>query len=102
LTYPSPSTVNASKGLGEILTYTNTVTDSWMSNLLMIAIWVITLIGVYKAKDDFKGALAVAGYVTFVVGLLFWVGGFISGWAFGGAVAIAVIGTLVLVLDREN
>jgi hypothetical protein len=101
MTYASPSTINATKGLGEVLNYTNTVTDNWISNMLMIAIYVIVLIGFYKAKDDFKGALAVAGYATFVVGLLFWVGGFVSGWALGISLALAIIGTLVLLLDNN-
>lgn len=101
MAYPSPTTINASKGIGEVLTYTNTVTDSWVSNMLMIAVYIIVLIGFYKAKDDFKGALAVAGYVCFVVGLFFWIGGFVSGMAFGVSIAVAVIGTIVLLLDNN-
>jgi amino acid permease len=38
----------------------------------------------------------IAGYGTFVVGLFFWIGGFISGWAFGIAIALAILGTMVL------
>ena len=58
--------------------------------------------GFYKAKDDFAGALAVAGYGTFVVSLLFWIGGMISGFAFGVVIAMAIIGTLVLLMDNHN
>lgn len=101
MAYPSPTTVNATKGFGEYLNYINTVTDSWISNMFLIAIYFIVLIGFYKAKEDFKGALAVAGYVTFVVALLFWIGGFVSAWAFGISLAMAIIGTLVLLLDNN-
>jgi len=101
MTILSPSSVNASKGFGEILNYVNVVTDGWISNMIMIAIWVIVLMGYYKAKDDFKGALAIAGYGTFVIGLLFWIGGFITGVVFGMSIAVAIIGTLVLLLDAN-
>lgn len=100
MAYPSPSTINASKGLGELFNYINLVTNSWVSNMIMIGIWIIVLMGFYKAKEDFKGALAVAGYSTFVVGLLFWIGGFISGFAFGVVIAMALIGTAILFTDQ--
>lgn len=100
MAYPSPSTINASKGLGELFNYINLVTNNWVSNMIMIGIWIIVLMGFYKAKEDFKGALAVAGYSTFVVGLLFWIGGFISGLAFGVVIAMALIGTAILFTDQ--
>ena len=101
MTYPSPASVNASKGFGEVLNYINVVTNSWASNMIMIAIYVIVLMGYYKARDDFKGALAVAGYGTFVVALLFWIGGFVSGIALGMAIGGAVLGTIVLLMDNN-
>lgn len=101
MTYPSPSTINATKGLGEVLTYVNSVTDNWISNMLLIGIYIIILIGFYKVNDDFSGALAVAGYGTFVVSLFFWIGGFISGTVLGVVIAISIIGTLVLLMDHK-
>jgi hypothetical protein len=99
--YQSPVSVNASKGLGEILNYVNNITQNWLSNMLLIAIFVIILMGYYKAKDDFTGALAVAGYGTFVVALLFWLGGFVSSIALGISIAIMIIGTIVLLMDND-
>lgn len=101
MTYASPTTINATKGLGEVLNYVNTVTNQWISNLFIMAIFIIIMIGYYKAKDDFKGAFAVAGYGTFVVSLFFWIGGFISGMVFGVVVALAIVGTLMLLLDNN-
>ena len=100
MTYASPTSINATRGLGEVLNYVNVVTNSWLSNMLMIGIYVIILLGFYKARDDFKGALAVAGYGTFVVGLLFWIGGFISGIAFVWIISVAILGTVVLMMDN--
>jgi len=99
MTYANPTTINATKGFGEVLNYINLVTENWISNMFLIAIYFIVLIGFYKAKDDFKGALAVAGYGTFVIGLLFWIGGFVSPIAFGSTIAMAILGTIVLLLD---
>ena len=101
MTYASPTSINATRGLGEVLNYVNVVTNSWLSNMLMIGIYVIILLGFYKARDDFKGALAVAGYGTFVVGLLFWIGGIISGIAFGMTIGLAILGTAVLLMDNN-
>jgi hypothetical protein len=101
MTYASPTSINASKGLGEILNFVNVATNSWISNMLLIAIYIIILIGFYKAKDDFQGALAIAGYGTFVIALFFWIGGFVNGWAFAISVALAVMGTLVLLMDNN-
>lgn len=99
MTYPSPSDINTTKGFGEVLDYLNEVTAMWISNMLLITVWFIILIGFYKAKDDFTGGLAVAGYCTFVLALLFWVGGFVSGITLGITAATAIIGTVVLLLD---
>jgi len=99
--YPSPTSVNGSKGFGELLNYINLVTDNWISKMFLLAIYFIILIGSYKAKEDFKGAMAVAGYGTFVVALFFWIGGFVSGITFGMAVAGAILGTMVLLLDNN-
>jgi len=101
MAYDSPSTINASKGLIEVLNYTNTVTQGWLSNMFLLGIWVVILMGYMKAQNDFKGALAVSGYTTFVVALFFWIGGFVSGWAFSISIAFAIIGTAVLLLDHE-
>ena len=101
MTYPSPTTINASRGFGEFLNYLNIVTDMWISNLFLIAVWIIVLIGFYKAKEDFTGALAVSGYCTFVLALLLWVGGFASGYALGICIAAAIIGTIALLLDNS-
>lgn len=101
MTYDNPTTINATNGLSGILNYVNSVTDNWFSNMLLIAIYVIILIGFYKAKDDFTGALAVAGFGTFVVSLMFWAGGLISTVSFSVVIAIAIIGVVVLLLDQN-
>lgn len=99
--YSSPSTINASKGFGEIINYVNMVTDQWFGNMILLAIWIIVLMGYYKAKDDFVGALATAGFGLFVVGLLFWMGGMISGIAMSVVIGLAIISIIPLFVDNN-
>jgi len=101
MTYANPSTINASLGLTEVLNYTNTVTNSWISNMILIAVYFIVLMGFYKSKGDFKGALAVSGYTTFVIALFFWIGGFVNPIALGMSIGVAILGTIVLLLDNN-
>ena len=103
MTYISPSVgINASAGIGNDLAYVNYASSGWLSNMILFGIWIIVLIGYYKAKDDFAGAMAVAGWGTFVVGLLFWLGGFITGWTFSVVVAMALVGVIIILVDNSN
>jgi hypothetical protein len=98
--YASPTDANVSEGLHKLVEYTNDVTSNWFSNMFLIGIWVIIFMGFYKAKEDVAGAFAVAGYGTFVVGLLFWIGGWITGWAFSLVVGATILGTIILLMDK--
>jgi hypothetical protein len=100
MAYDNPTTINASKGIGEVLTYTNNVSDNWLGNFILIAVFVVVWVSFGKAKSDYKGSTAVAGFITFIVGLLFWLGGFVTGMAFGVTIALAIVGVLVLLLDN--
>jgi uncharacterized membrane protein (DUF4010 family) len=99
--YASPTTINASKGFIEILNYVNTATNNWISSLLLLGIYMVIAIGYYKAQNDFSGAMASAGFGTFVVGMLFWMGGFVTGWAFGICVAVLLIGIMAVLMDKR-
>jgi CHASE2 domain-containing sensor protein len=102
MTYTSPSSLNMSKGFLELINYLNYVTDYVFAYMLMISVYVIFLVGYYKAKNDFGGALAIAGFVTFVVGLLFWLGGWIPNSAMAVTLAVGIIGVVVILFDKGN
>lgn len=102
MVYASPTTINASAGFGTLLTYINNVTDGWISNMILIAIYLISLMGFAKARDDFAGGLAVSGFVTFIVALLFWLGGFINGIILGIVTAMAILGIVALYFKGEQ
>ena len=104
MAYPSPTTLNMSKGIGELLNYVNVVTNSWISRMLMVAIFVIFFMGYLRSKadKDFVGAFAVGSYATLVIGLLFWVIGFLDGIAFGVIVGISVVSSAILFVDKRG
>jgi Zn-dependent protease with chaperone function len=99
--YSDVTSMNTSKGFTEILNYVNNVTDNWISNMFLIAVYLLVLIGYYKSTDDFGGAIAVAGFTTFVIALLFWIGGFVNAWAFSIAIALCVVGIVVILINNQ-
>lgn len=94
--YPDPSTI--SSGFLQIFYYLNYVSSGWFANMTLIGLYILILYGYYKATDEFAAGLAIAGFVTFVVSLLFWLGSFISGITFTIVIAMAIIGFVVLLV----
>jgi len=103
MAWDSPTTVNMTNGLDSFLPYLSTVTNFWFGRMLMIAIFVIFIMGYLKAnKQDYIGAFAVASYVSFVIGLIFWVIGIVSGLDFGVVVGLAVISSALLFTQKKE
>ena len=99
--FTSPDSINFTGGMTGAFNYLNDVTSSWFSNLLLISIYLIFAIGFYFAKRDFFGAMAVGGFTTFVVALLFFVGGIISGITFSVVIAVAIVGFASLWIGQD-
>jgi len=103
MAFTSPDTVNASAGLTEFLPYISEVTNFWFGRMLMIAIFVIFLMGYLRVKkDDFVGALAVSSYVTFVLGLIFWVIGLVSGMDFAIIIGLVLVASVLLLTQKKD
>jgi len=102
--YASPNTINSSEGIGSILNYMNEITNFWVGRMIMIAIFVLFLVGYIRGKgdEDFVGAFAVASYVTFVIGLLFWLINFLDGVSFSIIVGATIISTAWLLFDKRG
>jgi len=103
MAYTSPTEVNASQGFDSFLPYLSEVTNFWFGRMIMVAIFVLFFMGFLKANDkDFIGALAVASYVTFVLGLLAWVFGIVSGLDFAVIIAIAMVSSVLLLSQKKD
>ena len=104
MTYTSPSEINATKGIGTILEYINEVTYFWMSRMLMVVIFVLFTVGYLRSKndDDVIGAIAVGGYASFVIGILFWIIGFLDTTSLGMIIGVTVLATAGLLMDRRG
>ncbi len=103
MAHRSPITVNATVGMDSVVPWISEVTNFWFGRMIMIAIFVIFLLGYLKAnKDDFVGAFAVATYVCFVIGLIFWVIGLITGLDFAVIIGGTVIASLLLFAQKKE
>ena len=103
MAWTSPSTVNATQGLSDFLPYISEVTQFWFGRMLMIAIYVIFLFGYLRANNrDWIGGMAVSGYVTFVIGLFFWIIGFVSGLDFAIIIGVMAVGTILLLTQKKD
>jgi len=103
MAYTSPSTINATQGLDSFLPYLSEVTNFWFGRMVMIAVFVIFLMGYLRVKkDDFIGALSVSSYVCFIIGLLFWVIGVVSGLDFAIIIGITAVSSVLLFLQKKD
>ena len=103
LAWISPTSVNTTAGIGTTFEFLNTVTMNWFGRMLMIAIFVIFLSGYLSARrDDYFGAFAVASYVTFVMGLLFWVIDLVTGLDFAIIIGITIVSSVILFIQKNK
>jgi len=103
MSYPSPTTVNMTKGLSEFFPYLNEVTNFWFGRMIMVAIFIMFGFGyLAKNKDDYIGAFAVSSYVTFVIGLIFWTIGLVSGMDFAVIIGVTVISSVILFTQKDR
>jgi len=104
MTYTSPTSINASRGIISILEYVNEVTDFWISRMIMVAIFIIFTMGYLRSKndDDFLSAITVGSYASLVIGILFWIIGFLDGVSFGIIIGISLISTALLLMDKRG
>lgn len=100
MTYKSPTDVNFTQGFGEVASYMNEVTYSWYWNMFLIAIYVITLMIFGGKTNNWLGAFAVSGFLTFTVGLMFFLGGAISGVTFAIVIAFMLLGAFALFMGK--
>lgn len=109
MTYTDYSTVNASEGLQVLFIYVNDVTNGLFINMLLFALFVVTMMGSFFASKRQTGggdiivSFAVAGY--FVAGasiLLSLIPNMISIYAVIISIGLALLGTLALYLNKSS
>jgi hypothetical protein len=102
MSWQSPETINWTDGLAGAFYYVNSVSNGWVTNMMLISIYVICLMGYYRSQEDFAGGMAVGGIVTFIMGLFFFISGLMTWIIFGFTIAGAVIGFVVLIIERNR
>ena len=102
MAHPEITAINGSNGVPEVLSYLNTVTDSWFSNMFLITIFVVFTMAYWRSTKDLWGATAIGGFATFIMGLLFFMMSFIDGMTFGIVIGFMVLFTAILLLTNKN
>ena len=103
MAWDSPTTINASQGFESLIPYLDGVTQHWFGRMFLFAVFLIFIFGYMRSKaGSFWDALAVSSYVTFIIGLLFWVIGIITGIDFSIVIGITLISTLILLLQNRD
>ena len=100
MAYKSPTEINWSEGAGASIDYVNEITNAVFSNMLLFSLYFIVLWGVYKANRDIISAFAVAGFTNVLIGLLMWIGGWVTWVTFAICVGLAVIGAAAVIIDK--
>ena len=100
--YESITNRNMSKGFQEILYYANDVTQSWLSNLILIGIYIITLMGIYNSKRDLIMGISIAGFFTSIIASLFWIADFINGITLVFIIGVALFGFILIFIGHRN
>lgn len=104
MAYRSPGTINASRGMQEFLIYASEVTNYWFGNMMLIAIFTISLsyyLYTYGTKDFWSG-VAVAGYFTFIMALFLWLMGVILGSTMAFVIGGVSLATVALWMNRKD
>ncbi len=102
MAWTSPTTVNTTAGINEFLPYLSEVSNFWFGRMLMVTVFMIFLFGYLRAKDDFIGGFAIASYITFVMGLLFWTIGLVTGIDFGIIIGLTIISSAILFTRNDK
>jgi len=101
--YSSPTTVDLTDNPVGLFAWLNDVTNFWFSNMLLIVIWVMFLMGYLAVnKDDYAGGFAVASYVVMVLSLIGWLMNLVSGFSFGIALGVSMLATAILLGTRNT
>ena len=96
--YPYPDSKNLTEDPIYIFNYLNQVSSQWFGWMILIGIYFLILYGYYKATDELAAGMAIAGFVTFVVCLLFWIAGFVSGWTLIITISVLIVGVMSLLI----
>ena len=101
MAFKSPTEINWTKGAGEGMNYNNEVTNGLFSNMFLFSLYFIIVWGFYKTTDDIVGGLAVGGFSITLIGLIMWIGGWVTWVTFSVCCALMLIGAAAVILDSN-
>ena len=109
MAYDLITSYNLTRGMHVPFIYINDITGGLFMRLVLFAFWIIIALGLYfhqkttTGSGDFPQGVAVAGFSTFVLTVLFrLIEGLVDGWTFAVVIVVAVLGVLWLMFSRDN
>lgn len=98
--YPSPSDQNFTS-IVSIFTYINDVTEifGWF---LLLCIYLVFMFGISYYKKDISLGVAIAGFITVIIGVLFRIVNLINSFVLGIIITIAVMGLILLLFTKTR
>ncbi len=104
MSYPLPTdgNLNASAGLGELFSYANNTTNGILFIMILIAVYIITLFGIARFKEDYPAAFAAAGFLTGVFAMFLKLASLINNITLSITIIIAVISVMGLFFSSDR
>lgn len=103
MAWKSPTEINATKGITEIFSYLNEVSNLWFGRMFILTVFAIFLFGYERVnRGDWIGGFAVASFITFLVALFSWIIGILSGIELGFVIGITVISAIALFIRNKQ
>jgi hypothetical protein len=99
--YPSPSSQNFTS-FNSLFTYVNTTTGGFFGWFLLMCIYLIFAFGVSFYKRDIGVGVAIAGFVTIIIGVLFRILDLINNVTLGITIAVAMGSLLILIFNKTK
>ena len=100
MAWRSPTEINWSKGAGESINYVNEVTNNIFSNMLLFSLYIIILWGSYKASDDILSDFAIASWSVMIIGLIMWIGSWVTWVTFAVCVGLAIVSAAAVLINN--
>jgi predicted PurR-regulated permease PerM len=99
--YKSPSDVNYSS-FSAVPNYINEVSSGIFGWLLLVCIYIIFASGIAYYKKDITTGLAIAGFTTTIIAILFRILELINNVTLGITITVAVLGLIIFLFTKTK
>lgn len=96
--FPEPNSVS---DIGDLITYSNTVTDGLYGSLVLISLYFVVLIYIYLRGDEIENSFLAAGIITAFASIFLRLGGWVGDTSLFIAIVLAVLPIIWMLWKRK-